>query len=164
MKPIYKYFFAGAYLVFLAAALYVAFIVVDKRCEPRTLIEVQRDTLIVRDTVRIAEYKEVTKKVTERQLVPVTDTVVIHDTTYIVLERETKQYRDSLFCAQISGIDPSLDWIDIYTQTRNITTTVKKKPVRWGIGVQAGYGLGYMNGKIGSGPYIGVGIDYHFAI
>ena len=34
------------------------------------------------------------------------------------------------------------------------------KPKRWGIGLQAGYGVSLHNGEVFPAPYIGVGLSY----
>lgn len=116
------------------------------------------DTLIVRDSIRIDHFIEVAKKVTDSIFVAVADTVRITDTLYMALGRETKEYSSEHFRAQVSGFSPSLDWIDIFPETKTITNTtiLKEKPKRWGIGIQAGYGIS----TNGLSPYIGIGISY----
>lgn len=87
-----------------------------------------------------------------------TRTVVDSVEVEVAMERGT--YQDSTYRAQVSGpaigeLRPSLDWIEVYNRTT--TTTVAKKPSRWGIGVQAGYGIS----REGLSPYIGVGVQYN---
>ena len=57
---------------------------------------------------------------------------------------------------------PQLDSIQIYQRTEFITKEIKTntKPKRWGIGLQAGYGVSLHEGQIQPGPYIGVGLYY----
>ena len=57
---------------------------------------------------------------------------------------------------------PQLDSIQIYQRTEFITKEIKTvtKPKRWGLGLQAGYGVSLHNGQIQPGPYIGVGLYY----
>lgn|SRR5574344_1211417 len=123
---------------------------------------VQIDTLLIHDTVHFDKPKLIHATIWKYKLIPVssTDTLLVHDT--IFLHKETKIYQDSLYTAQISGYQPTLDWIDIRTVTHYITRT---QPVyvrkRWGIGVTAGYGAGVVNGKIYGIPYIGIGISYN---
>ena len=59
---------------------------------------------------------------------------------------------------------PQLDSIQIYQQREYITQEVKVsiKPKRWGIGLQAGYGVSLHNGQIQPSPYIGVGVSWNF--
>lgn len=126
--------------------------------------ETSTDTLIVRDTIRIE--KPLTKfvKTTDTLLLAVTDTIVLHDTTYIRLPMETKVYADSTYRAQVSGYRPSLDFIEVYPTTTTITTNnvvYKAKKTHWGIGVSVGYGVTICNGTFYASPYIGVGINYN---
>lgn len=83
----------------------------------------------------------------------------------VQIARERKVYKDSIFTAVVSGIDPRLDEITVYprTTTRTVindifhTTTryIKQKP-RWSVGITAGYGFS----KDGLSPAIVVGISY----
>ena len=127
-------------------------------------VVVRTDTLTVRDTIieRYPVYVAQTK--TDTMLVAVRDTTVIHDTTYIVLDREQKYYRGDGYEAWISGYRPQLDSCRVFPETKYVTKTVQdiRKPTRWGIGIQAGYGVGVSSGQINAFPYIGVGISYNF--
>lgn len=46
------------------------------------------------------------------------------DTTAIPMNPEVKQYEDSTYRAQVSGIQPNLDWIEVYQRTFYITKVV----------------------------------------
>ena len=122
----------------------------------------------IRDTITQYQPEYVTKTVVKKVLVPVTDTLQIHDTTYIEMEIERKVYADSNYRAVVSGIYPSLDEISVYPETKIVTQTVTvyepKKPTRFGLGVQVGFGgtYGIVNKKLDVGPYIGVGLSYNF--
>ena len=134
--------------------------------------EGQKDTVVTVVTIRdtITQYKPeyITKKVVEKVLVPVTDTLQIHDTTFIEMEVEQKVYADSNYRAVVSGIRPSLDEISVYPETKIITQTITvykdRKPTRFGVGCQVGFGAcyGVVNKKVDAGPYIGLGISYNF--
>lgn len=122
------------------------------------------DTLYLRDTIvqyePILEERVVLKKVP----VPVTDTLRIHDTLYVYLDREQVVWQDSLSRVYASGILPQIDSVQHYITERIVTNEVTiqvKKPCRWGVGVHAGYGAGLSNGKVIVSPYIGVGISYN---
>lgn len=141
----------------IAAISALAGFIAGRRSARPPAILVQRDTLIVRDTLRLTEFRDIEKKKTETLFVVVRDTVRLQDTLYLQLPRTTKQYTDSLFTAQVSGYEPSLDWLELYPQTRYITTTIRPKPPRWSLGLQAGYGIS----KQGLTPYIGVGLSYN---
>ena len=58
--------------------------------------------------------------------VAVHDTTRINDTTFVVLPREVRQYADSTYRAQVSGVEPSLDWIEVYQRTTTITNYITK--------------------------------------
>jgi len=127
--------------------------------QPHEIIHV--DTLTVHDTItQIRPISEV-RRVIDRVPVPVTDTVQLHDTTYVYLEREQVEWSDSLATVWASGIQPRVDSVRHYTQKQIITQQVAVPvPVRrrWGIGVQAGYGAS----RGGLTPYIGIGVSYNF--
>lgn len=127
-------------------------------------IKVKVDTLFVYDTIFVE--KPVIKKVeiidTLLLPVPITDTLMLHDTVLVYLPIEQRQYSDPRYTAWVSGYRPQLDSIHIYQQTQYITKEVKvaTKPKRWGIGLQAGYGVSLYNGQVFPAPYIGVGLSY----
>lgn len=120
----------------------------------------QTDTVVVRDTI------------TRERPVPIhthtrdTIRVQVTDTLYIELPREVKVYEDSTYRAEVSGYLPSLDRIDIYSQERIVTQhktqiVEVKRNARWGIGIQAGYGVCVTGGAIKPAPYIGVGLSWN---
>ena len=93
-------------------------------------------------------------------------TVIIHDSIPVYLPIETRIYEDSTYRAEVSGVFPSLDRIDVYQRTRIITQQVEKQvavPIRqrWGIGITAGYGAVLNNQSIRLAPYLGVGVSYN---
>lgn len=121
------------------------------------------DTLVVRDT--IVQEKPVYRTISQvrTEYVPVCDTIRIQDTLFVPVPIETKVYEDSLYRAEVSGYRASLDRLEIYQQERIITQTIPvqvKERKRWGIGVQAGYGVSTPNGKPVLSPYIGIGVSY----
>jgi opacity protein-like surface antigen len=73
---------------------------------------------------------------------------------------------DSTYTAYVSGIKyqdlPKLD--SIITRQRQVTNTItktitiQKKPKRWHIGLQAGYGYGLVSRQLE--PYVGAGVGY----
>ncbi len=127
-------------------------------------MKVKVDTLFVYDTIFVE--KPVIKKVeiidTLRLSVPITDTLMLHDTVFVHLPIEQRQYSDPRYTAWVSGYRPQLDSIQIYQRTEYITKEIKmvNKPKRWGIGLQAGYGVSLHNGQVFTAPYIGVGLSY----
>ena len=84
----------------------------------------------------------------------------------IELPRTQRTYKDSTYKAWVSGYDPRLDSIEVYRKTIKETVTItiptKKKRTFWqrfGIGVQAGYGLGLDDKK--AHPYVGCGVGFN---
>lgn len=121
------------------------------------------DTLVIFDTI-VAEkpiLKE--KRVVERILVPVTDTLRVRDTLYLYAEREQIHWKDSLSDVYASGIDVEVDSVLHYVPQRIITkerdVIVKVKP-RWSLGIHAGYGI-QVGDQISHAPYVGVGLSYN---
>ena len=134
--------------------------------EPVRLVEerVQRDTLVIRDTVTHYAPRYIERHT--RDTITVTLTEVRHDTVAVYLPRETKVYEDTRYRAEVSGYQPSLDRIDIFTQTQVLTTDVTqvvKRKTRWGLGISAGYGvaINVADQAFRPAPYIGVGIQYN---
>ena len=142
----------------------IGYIVNERRNAHPNEIKVKVDTLFVYDTIFVE--KPVIKKVeiidTLRLPVPITDTLMLHDTVLVHLPIEQRQYSDPRYTAWVSGYRPQLDSIRIYQQTEYITKEIKMvtKPKRWGLGLQAGYGIALHNGQVFPAPYIGVGLSY----
>ena len=82
----------------------------------------------------------------------------------IHLPIEQRQYLDPRYTAWVSGYRPQLDSIQIYQRTEYITKEITpiQKPKRWGIGLQAGYGVTLHNNQVFPAPYIGVGLNWNF--
>lgn len=133
---------------------------------PQPAVNVQPDTLVVRDTLRVLGPFYVTARIERPQLFPVTDTVRIHDTLFVALPREVREYPGEDYRAQVSGVDPSLDWIEVYPRTQIVTqTTEVPGPQRWrrvGFGIAAGPGV-FWDGtavKPGAGVVAGVRVNF----
>jgi hypothetical protein len=119
------------------------------------------DTVVIRDTIR-----EMVPTIREVRIVRV-DTVFLRlpgDTVYVEVEVpiERKTYLTDDYRAEIEGFRPSLVSMEVYRKTRFVTQTQTVRVPdsrRWGIGVQAGYGLSAQQGVVRVHPYIGVGIS-----
>lgn len=121
------------------------------------------DTVVVEKPVYIEKPVEVVKWRDREKLVyvDVHDTTEVHhyDTTYIALNREYKQYREETFEAQVSGVDPSLDWIRVNQKTEYITNTVIKQP-KWSFAITAGPSIMVdFKGEVHAGGAVTVGIS-----
>lgn len=82
------------------------------------------------------------------------------DSLQLILLREQRHYSDLTYDAWVSGVDPQLDSLKIYHNDMIVTNQVpvmQTKKTRWGIGVQAGYGVG----REGLSPYVGIGVSYN---
>lgn len=106
-------------------------IVIGWLCRPNRVekvVEVQKDTVIYRDTTRVESPPEIKyERMTDTILVPHYSTTIIHDTTYIVLSRESREYKGEDYFARVSGYDPTLDFIEVYPKTTSITNTERVK-------------------------------------
>lgn len=122
---------------------------------------VRVDTLVVRDTITRYRPEYRTNYVRDSIFVTLTE----RDTVYVSLPREVRVYEDKRYRAEVSGYQPSLDRIDIYEQERVVTqhstqVVSVKKPTRWGLGVQVGYGMTIEKTPSWT-PYVGVGLSYN---
>lgn len=130
--------------------------------------EVHSDTVTVIDTVpyrypvprdsAVVRYETVRLMVADTARITITDTVRVADSVEVVVPITQRVYSDSTYRAYVSGYRPQLDSIFVYPRTNYIITTVKGKPRRWGIGLQAGYGYSPGNGM---SPYLGIGVSYN---
>lgn len=153
------------YIIALAL-LALAFGLGRYTAEPVRIVEerVQRDTLVIRDTITHYAPKYIERHTRDTIRIPIPE--LVHDTVAVYLPRETKIYEDARYRAEVSGYQPSLDRIDIYTQTQVVTkdvTQVVKQKTRWGLGISAGYGVAINTAEqaFKPAPYIGVGIHYN---
>ena len=116
-------------------------------------MQIVRDTIevVYVDTIRVE--KLLPYQVIYRDTVVFTDT--INEGGYI---NETKVYKDSILTAQVSGINATLDWYEVYRPTRvnYVCNTVYVPPGKWSIGLQGGVGIT----PKGLQPYIGIGAQY----
>jgi hypothetical protein len=85
--------------------------------------------------------------------------------TFPVVQRQYSD--DSTYTAYVSGLrynqGPKLDSIIVrqreITNTITKTITIQKKPSRLSVGLQAGYGYGFLHK--GFEPYIGIGFTWN---
>ena len=149
-------------LLILACVFLFGFIIGQKHPQklPVEPIKVKVDTLVIHDTTMSYRPIYVDRVKLDSVLVPVLDTMMIHDTTFVYLEREKVTWRDSLCEVYASGIMASVDSVRHFQEDKYITIETQvpvKVKSHWGLGVNAGYGVG----KGGLTPYVGVGISYN---
>lgn len=123
---------------------------------------VRRDTVILHDTLTVPVPVPSVVEVVRRDTCWLVrcDTVRTSDTLRVpvAVPVERKVYATADYCAVVEGYRPSLVSMELYRQTQVVTATPVPKPRRWGIGLQAGYGLAPRTGRLE--PYIGIGVQY----
>ena len=157
-----KITFCFSVLLILANFFMLGFCIGQKHPHklPVEPIKTKVDTLVIHDTLTSYEPVFIERQKLDSVLVPVLDTMMIHDTTFVFLEREKVTWRDSLCEVYASGIMTSVDSVKHFQEYKYITIETQvpvKVRSHWGLGVQAGYGVG----KGGLTPYVGVGISYN---
>ena len=144
--------FLHNFIVFVCfgAAIVASFLFGVRYGRRRTATDdVQRDTIVLRDTIRMPAPRP-TSVVTQGTillslqdaLIATPDTLRFRDTIYVQLPKEVKTYCDSSYRAVVSGFRPSLDEIEIYQRTKVVTDTRVVRSSPW----------------VTIGPSIGVGI------
>ena len=134
-------------------------------------VTVRRDTIVMRDTIKVTMPAEVVTEYVEHvkeKPVIVRDTEVVERDPQVVYVRGDsveipivqKRYADTTYTAWVSGDMPSLDSIEVYRKTvvHRDTITLRKKAPRWGIGITGGYGYGSRNK--GFEPFVGIGVYF----
>lgn len=131
------------------------------------------DTVVVRDTIVYDHPVEVEKWKEKTVYIAIKDTQIVHttDSVYVVLEREKKAYSGEDYKAIVSGVQPSLDFIEVFPKTTIITNTIEKPtPYKWSLSAfgDVGYPLGVRAGltfdKQAIGPlrwYVQGGYEYN---
>lgn len=136
---------------------------VGSRCHRNVPVEppaTRVDTLVIRDTIKVTEAVSVTRRVVDSIPYPLTDTIRVKDTLFVLLERQQVTWEDSLSRVYASGINPQVDSVIHFIQERVITRhipIIQVRKTRWGVGIQAG-ATADKNGVI---PYVGVGVSYN---
>ncbi|MBO7263586.1 MAG: hypothetical protein J6U93_03575 [Alistipes sp.] len=126
--------------------------------------EVERDTIVVRDTISEYYPQEVERVVvrTERVEVPVIVRDTIRDTVYVNLPIEEREYKSRNYRVVIGGFNPYLKSIDVHPQTIYINATesiTTRKRWSFMLGVQGGYGITPMGWQ----PYAGFGGSFGYS-
>lgn len=146
------------YLLLLHLAVFVVVAYFINTKEPPQIVEVVRtDTLRVTDTVLVVQPICTERRVTDTVVVQLRDTML--KLVDIQVPIEQRIYEDSTFKAYVSGFRPNLDSIEIRKPRTEIYIRERvenKKPPRWSLGIQGGYGIT----PKGMQPYIGIGVAY----
>lgn len=124
---------------------------------------VERDTIVVRDTVRdtvpvpVDRWRTIVR--VDTCYLPRVDTVATHDTVRVEVPIERMEYRTDRYYAVVEGWRPRLAYIETYDAQTIVTERQRvEKSKRWGItlGAQVGYGLTPQ----GAQPYAGIGVTF----
>lgn len=156
------------WILLLVAALVAAVSVLSWRLGYRAAVAEsietpKADTLIIRDTVTIEHPVPILTTVIDTILVAYPDIVIIHDTTFVQLPKERKEYSGKDYRAIVSGYQPSLDLIQVFPETKVVTRTISvpsRKRSHFALSLQAGYGITIQDNRITPLPYIGAGLSY----
>lgn len=156
------------WILLLVAALVAAVSVLSWRLGYRTAVAEsietpKADTLIVRDTVTVEYPVPILTTIIDTLLVAYPDIVIIHDTTFVQLPKERKEYSGKDYRAVVSGYQPSLDLIQVFPETKVVTRTISvpsRKRSHFALSLQAGYGITIQDNRITPLPYIGAGLSY----
>nr|DAF16144.1 MAG TPA: hypothetical protein [Caudoviricetes sp.] len=156
------------WILLLVAALVAAVSVLSWRLGYRAAVAEsietpKADTLIIRDTVTIEHPVPILTTVIDTILVAYPDIVIIHDTTFVQLPKERKEYSGKDYRAIVSGYQPSLDLIQVFPETKVVTRTISvpsRKRSHFALSLQAGYGITFQDNRITPLPYIGAGLSY----
>lgn len=156
------------WILLLVAALVAAVSVLTWRLGYRAAVAEsietpKADTLIIRDTVTIEHPVPILTTVIDTILVAYPDIVIIHDTTFVQLPKERKEYSGKDYRAVVSGYQPSLDLIQVFPETKVVTRTISvpsRKRSHFALSLQAGYGITIQDNRITPLPYIGAGLSY----
>ena len=156
------------WILLLVAALVAAVSVLSWRLGYRSAVAEsietpKADTLIVRDTVTVEYPVPILTTITDTLLVAYPDIVIIHDTTFVQLPKERKEYSGKDYRAVVSGYQPSLDLIQVFPETKVVTRTISvpsRKRSHFALSLQAGYGITFQDNRITTLPYIGAGLSY----
>ena len=156
------------WILLLVAALVAAVSVMSWRLGYRTAVAEsietpKADTLFVRDTVTVEYPVPILTTIIDTLLVAYPDIVIIHDTTFVQIPKERKEYSGKDYRAVVSGYQPSLDLIQVFPETKVVTRTISvpsRKRSHFALSLQAGYGIAIQDNRITPLPYIGAGLSY----
>lgn len=136
-------------------------------------IRIERDTIIVRDTIREYYPRYISEVSVGKTAIKIPTLLLCRDFTQFGLPLQTevdekdsvtielpiteRTYKDDEYYAIVRGYDPSIKYIEVYPRTVYLTTTETiTKQKRWNVsfGAQMGYGFT----PKGWQPYTGLGI------
>lgn len=112
--------------IIIGASLLILGFVIGILCRSKSIervVDIQRDTTFVIDTHFIEKPVLVERFIKDTLFVAVRDTIRQNDTLYLSLPRETKIYAEKDYYAEVSGYEPSLDYLEVYPTTKFVKET-----------------------------------------
>lgn len=113
--------------IIIGALLLILGFVIGIICKPSRIervVDIQRDTITKIDTHVVEKPVLVEKRVTDTMFYAVHDTTRVKDTLYVALPREEKIYKGEDYYAEVSGYEPTLDYLEVYPKTKIVTEKV----------------------------------------
>ncbi len=141
--------------IIIGALLIVLGMVIGWLCRPsvtNTVVDIQRDSIVVHDTIRIEKPVYIERTVKDSLLVVVKDTLVRNDTVYVRLPLEKRTYKRDEFYAEVTGFEPRLTFIEVYPKTVYVK---EKETVTTSNRLRLGVGMNYY-----STPFIPIYLEY----
>lgn len=89
--------------------------------------------------------------------------MIIHDTTFVQLPKERKEYSGKDYRAVVSGYQPLPDLIQVFPETKVVTRTISvpsRKDLILPYPFRPAYGITIQDNRITPLPYIGAGLSY----
>jgi len=126
------------------------------------VVQLKPDTLVVRDTLLLEKPKYITVLEVQHDTAWLPSAENPDDSLQVQIPIDHKHAEYSDADIWYHGYNADIDSCRVFPKTVYINTPyevrIKEKvKTRWGIGVQAGYGVS----KSGLSPYIGVGVSYN---
>lgn len=148
--------------IIAAALLLCAGALLGRRTAP---IRIETKTEIIYDTITRTGVRRDTvfqTKVVYRELPVVRrDTITIRDTVKVAVPISRHIFsEEGLYYAEVDGFEVDMHKIEVFPRTIR-ESVIERKPSRFSVGVQVGYGANVSNGTIRAAPYIGIGIQYN---
>lgn len=154
-------------LAFIGVAVIIAipsFFIGLRRGQNKAQRGVKTDTLIVYriDTIKAVQTVFLTERIVDTMWLHLTDTVTVRDSVPVI--RTQREYGDSTYHAWVSGFRPELDSISVFRREKTVIVEHfpdAGKKMRWGVGIQAGYGVSIGQDGVNTAPFVGIGVYYN---
>lgn len=159
IRNIYFNLFCLLFAIF-SMSIYINNICKNKNKENTETVKTDTVTQIqtYRDTITITKFKPVIQYHHSK------DTFIVNNTDTIQMQIPINHYEfaDSNYCVKLTGYDVNIDTVSVFpkiTETTKIVTNTITKKQHISIGLNAGYGYGFVSKKFE--PFIGIGLQYN---